>query len=142
MPWQARPLSDDVSASPQIMPDELDAIKAAGFQSVIINRPDSETPGQPEAETFMEVLKANGLESANIPMTPGHLSPDLVTQMATALQELPKPILAYCASGTRSTVLWCCARAKEDGVDAVLSAASNAGYDLEQIRPLLNQLSQ
>ena len=134
-------LTNDLSVSAQIMPDDLDAIKEAGFKSVIINRPDSEMPGQPEASDLASLLTENGLESAHIPMAPGQLSPDLVAAMSDAIENLPKPILAFCASGTRSTVLWCCASVKEQGVDAVLKTAADAGYELEQIRPLLNQLN-
>ena len=142
MAFPAKKLTDDISVSPQIMPSDIDALKAAGFQTVIINRPDGEAPNQPSAHELGEQLTNAGLNTFNIPMSPGQLTPDLVAQMKEALDTAPKPILAFCASGTRSTVLWCCATVAEQGVDGVLSTAAQAGYDLEQIRPLLNQLSR
>jgi sulfide:quinone oxidoreductase len=140
--FQSKPLSDDFSVSAQIMPEEIEAIKKAGFKSVINNRPDGEKPNQPLSASLSEIFTTNGLEVCNIPMSPGQLSPQMVSEMAKALSEMPKPILAFCASGTRSSILWCCANVQDLGVDEVLSAATKAGYDLEQIRPLLNQLSQ
>lgn len=123
------------------MPNDIDAIIKAGFKFVINNRPDGENPGQPGFDDLAHILEVNGLEVSNIPMSPGQLPAELLEQTTNALDNLPKPILAYCASGTRSTILWCCAKVKEKGVEPVLSSASKAGYDLEQIRPLLNQLS-
>ncbi|TJV43384.1 MAG: TIGR01244 family phosphatase, partial [Mesorhizobium sp.] len=46
-----RQITEDYSVSGQIQPEEVAAIKAAGFKSVICNRPDDEQPGQPSADT-------------------------------------------------------------------------------------------
>jgi len=52
---------------------------------------------------------------------------------------MPRPIFAYCASGTRSTVLWCFAHVQSLGVDGVLDGAAKAGYDLGHIKSSLTQ---
>lgn len=141
MAFDPKHLSDDVSVSGQILPEDLEAVKTAGFKSIINNRPDGEKPGQPEATDLEQMLQTMGIDVRHIPMTPGRLTQDLLDGIAAAYDELPKPILAFCASGTRSTMLWCCINAGTVGIDAVLESAQNAGYDLEQIRPLLTQLS-
>jgi uncharacterized protein (TIGR01244 family) len=56
-----RPLDEALSASPQIAPEDLPAIAAQGFRSVISNRPDGEEPGQPSAEDLRQAAEAAGL---------------------------------------------------------------------------------
>ena len=45
-----RQITDEYAVSGQIAADDIAAIKAAGFRSIICNRPDDEQPGQPTAE--------------------------------------------------------------------------------------------
>lgn len=135
-------LTDKVSVSPQVMLSDAEALKEAGFKSVINNRPDSEMPGQPLSVELEASLKEQGIELRHVPMPPGELSLELIENMAAALADLPKPVLSFCASGTRSTILWCCVNAKTEGVDTVLSKAADAGYNLEQFRSMLTQLSK
>jgi len=78
------------------------------------------------------------LDYVFLPMA-GGLSPDLIEATVQAYQNLPRPIFAYCASGTRSTALWCFAHVEALGVDGVLDAAANAGYNLNQIKSGLIQ---
>jgi sulfide:quinone oxidoreductase len=141
MSIEPKKLTDDLSVAGQIMPDQVDQVKDLGFKSVIINRPDFEKPGQPIAADLEKLLEEAGLKTSFLPMSPGHLTPELLTATSEAFDALPKPILAFCASGTRSTILWCCVNVKALGTDTVLNTANKAGYDLQQIRPLLEQLS-
>ncbi|NNC36744.1 MAG: TIGR01244 family phosphatase [Hyphomonadaceae bacterium] len=141
MSFQPKQLSADVSVSAQILPHDVADIKGSGFKSVIINRPDGEKPGQPMSHDLQKLLTDHDISVRYVPMSPGELTPELLTTMAEALEDMPKPILAFCASGTRSTVLWCFANVNTMGVDAVLNTAMTAGYNLEQIRPILTQLS-
>ncbi len=97
-----RQISTDYSVSPQIHASEIAEIKAAGFQSVICNRPDNEDPGQPAVSQIREAVEAAGLNFRHVPVVSGQMTPQNVEEQAQALAELPKPILAYCRSGTRS----------------------------------------
>jgi len=47
------------------------------------------------------------------------------------------PVLAYCASGTRSTVIWALGQTGKMAVDDILATARAAGYDLQSLRPAL-----
>jgi len=134
-------LTEDVSACAQIFPEQIDFIKETGFKSIICNRPDMEKPGQPFCEDIRKQAEASGITYKNLPMRPGQLTHELIEGMISAFEKLPKPILIHCATGTRSTMLWCFANVKELGVDGVLNAAQNAGYDLEKIRPALTQFN-
>ncbi|TIV73504.1 MAG: TIGR01244 family phosphatase, partial [Mesorhizobium sp.] len=53
-----RQISDDYSVSGQIQPQDIAAIKDAGFKSVICNRPDDEQPGQPSADSVKAAAEA------------------------------------------------------------------------------------
>ena len=53
--------------------------------------------------------------------------------------ETDDTVLAYCASGTRSTIAWALGQAGEMDSDAIIEAARQGGYDLENMRPMLGQ---
>ncbi|CAN7317801.1 TIGR01244 family sulfur transferase [Aminobacter sp. LjRoot7] len=101
-----RQITDDYSVSGQITPDEVAAIKAAGFKSVICNRPDDEQPGQPSADSVKAAVEAAGLAFRYIPVISGAMTGDNVADMADALDEMDGPVFAYCRSGTRCTNLY------------------------------------
>src|SRR5262245_35016440 len=101
-----RQIAEDYAVSPQISVADIAAIKAAGFKSVICNRPDNEDPGQPSADTIKAAVEAAGLEFLWIPVISGQLTADNVEDQADALQSLPGPVFAYCRSGTRCTNLY------------------------------------
>ena len=62
--------------------------------------------------------------------------------MAEALECSEGSVLAYCRSGTRSTLLWALARASlGDDPGTLAEQAAQAGYDLASIRPLLDMLA-
>ena len=91
-----------------------------------------EVTERPELEMIAAEL---GLTYHHIPLT--QITQDAVDASTKAYAECPRPVAAFCASGTRSTVMWCFAHVREQGVDAVLAAAAQAGYQLEQTRGLL-----
>ena len=101
-----RQITDDYSVSSQITPDEVAAIKAAGFKSIICNRPDDEQPGQPSADSVKAAVEAAGLAFRYIPVISGQMTSENVADMAEALDEIDSPAFAYCRSGTRCTNLY------------------------------------
>jgi sulfide:quinone oxidoreductase len=54
-----------------------------------------------------------------------------------ALERLPKPIAAFCRTGTRSTLLWALANQGNLTVVERLSIAAKEGFDLEPFRDRL-----
>lgn len=101
-----REISEDYSVSGQIQPEDVAAIKAAGFKSVICNRPDDEQPGQPSADTLKAAVEAEGLAFRYIPVISGQITAENVEDQADALDELDGPVFAYCRSGARCTNLY------------------------------------
>ncbi|CAN7692031.1 TIGR01244 family sulfur transferase [Mesorhizobium sp. LjNodule214] len=101
-----RQISEDYSVAGQIQPDDIVAIKEAGFKSVICNRPDNEQPGQPSADSVKAAAEAAGLTFRFIPVISGQISIENVEDQAKALDELEGPVFAYCRSGARCTNLY------------------------------------
>jgi sulfide:quinone oxidoreductase len=132
-----RKLTDRISVSPQILPGEMADLEAAGFRSVINNRPDGEASEQPTSAEMAQAAAAHGLAYRNLPVVPGRYEPALVDAMAQALQEMPAPVLAFCRTGTRSTTLWALQAARHAEVESLLATAAQAGYDLAALAPRL-----
>ena len=135
-------LPDNVFVAGQVLPEQLEALAGQGIKSLIINRPDMEGgPIQPSSEQIGAAAQALGLQCAYIPMA-GGLSHELIEASEAAFREMPRPIVAYCASGMRSAALWGFAHVEGLGIDGVMDAIGNAGYNLEQIRrPLEDYLN-
>ncbi len=138
---QMRPLSDDVFVGGQVMPDDMADLAARGIKTIINNRPHGEMPGQPNSDVLADAAEKAGLAYVFLPMA-GGLSLDLIQGSAAAFTDLPKPALAFCASGMRSVAIWCFASVKDKGVDTVLTTAANAGYDLGHLRGVLENYAQ
>ena len=132
-----RTITPDFSVSAQVDPDDLQSFADAGFRSIISNRPDDEDPGQPDWSEIEAAAKAAGLEARHIPVIPGAIGSDDVANFATALDEMPRPILAFCRSGTRAASLWGLAQAGHRSPDEIIDAAANAGCDLSALRQRL-----
>ena len=105
-------LSADVSVAPQLGPEAMSEAAAAGFRSVVNNRPDFEGgPSQPTSATVEAAARAAGLEYAFLPVAGGYQSPEEIARFAELMTTLPKPILAFCRSGARSGRLFSAAAA-------------------------------
>jgi len=102
-----RALNHEVSVAPQLEPGDVAQIAAAGFRSVVNNRPDFEHgPDQPESSAIEAAVRAAGLEYRFLPVSGGYQTPEQIAAMAELLQQLPKPVLMFCRSGARSTNLY------------------------------------
>ena len=137
-----RQLSAKVWASPQIDLADVAAAAAAGFALVVNNRPDGESADQTAGPDIEAAVRAAGMDYCAIPITPGGFSREQVDAMAQALAGADGPVLAYCRSGTRSTLLWSLTRAAagEDPA-AIAEAARAAGYDISPVRAIVDALA-
>lgn len=133
-----RPLTDDLHVSPQIALADLKALAASGYRAVISNRPDGEEPGQPMAAEMAAAAEAAGLAFRHLPVTVPTMTEADAAAFGAALAELPGPVLGFCRSGTRTTMLWALSQAGGRPTDEIVAAAAAAGYDLEALRPRLD----
>jgi uncharacterized protein (TIGR01244 family) len=135
-------ISDSVWASPQITLDEVAQAAAQGIVLIINNRPEGESDDQTPGPEIEAAAKAAGMGYVAIPVTHSGFSEPQVTAMSKALEESAGPVLAYCRSGTRSTLLWSLAEARRGGNPEELAAkAAQAGYDIGPVRPLVDMLA-
>jgi uncharacterized protein (TIGR01244 family) len=100
-----RPVADGYAVSGQIQPSDVEEIAAAGYKTIIANRPDSEEGAVPHAD-IKKAAEAAGLEFHYIPVISGAVTADNVNDMAAALENAKSPVFAYCRSGARSTNLY------------------------------------
>lgn len=128
-----RRINDHVSVAPQIRPEDLPAIKAAGFTTIVNNRPDGEAPGQPNGAEIEAAARALGLEYRFIPLGRQGISQEIVEETRQALDESQGPVLCYCRSGTRSTTLWALSQAGRLPAEEIIAAAGQAGYDVSHL---------
>lgn len=96
----------DFSIATQLEVDDIAQIKAAGFRSIICNRPDGEALDQPDFQVIRAAAAKQGLSAHYMPVTPGAISSDEAEDFDDLLKQVPKPILAYCRTGGRCSVLW------------------------------------
>ncbi|MBN3751595.1 TIGR01244 family phosphatase [Paraburkholderia sp. Tr-20389] len=126
-------LTADISVSPQIAPTDVATLLTLGFRSIVCHRPDAEAPDQPNFEEIAQAATAAGLKAVHQPVPAGQASDRQAAAFATLLAELPKPVLAYCRTGTRSATLWALSQTDKLSVVEIERALANAGYDLKAV---------
>lgn len=124
-------------AAPQISPEDMPAIAATGVTRVVCNRPDNEVPPAYQAAAMQSAAEAAGLEFYVRPLTHQSMTAEVIAQNWAFLTECDGPVLAYCASGTRSTIAWALAAVQDMEVDDIITAAGAGGYDLSSLRQTL-----
>lgn len=136
-----RALTPAYAVSPQIEPADIPALKAAGYTTVIDNRPDAEIPGEVQTDAVRAAAEAAGLTFVANPVIGGALTQANVDAQRAAIEAATGPVFAYCASGNRSSVVWALASAGTMPVDDLIGIPARFGYQLEHLRPTLEQLA-
>ncbi len=130
-----RKLTDELSVAPQLTPDDVAEISQQ-FKSILCNRPDREGgPDQPLYADIERLAEASGMTVVYQPVSSSEITDDDVDDFDDHVEELPKPVLAYCRSGTRCSVLWALSQAGRQTADEILQTTNNAGYALDGLRP-------
>lgn len=136
-----RSITTDIMVAPQISVDAVAEAKAAGVALIINNRPEGESDDQIPGADIEAAARAAGMDYIAIPITHSGFSQPQVMAMVAALQGAKGKVLAYCRSGTRSTLLWALAESAQGGdPDALTNMAAKAGYDVSPVRPLMDML--
>lgn len=124
----------------QLVPEDLAAIADAGFTTVICNRPDTEVAQDQQAAAIRAAAQEAGLRFETLELTHQTMTPENVARQHNLINGSDGPVLAYCATGTRCSVIWALGQIGAMPVDEILSTTARAGYDLEGLRPSLEQL--
>jgi uncharacterized protein (TIGR01244 family) len=138
-----RKINDKTFASPQIEVRHVAEAQERGIGMIINNRPEDESSDQTPGAEIKAAAKAAGIAYVAIPVTHAGFSMPQVEAMQAALAEAgDKPVLAYCRSGTRSTLLWALAQARSGmAPEAIAAHAAGAGYDVSPIMPQIDILA-
>jgi sulfide:quinone oxidoreductase len=128
-----RQLTTELSVADQLTVDDLEAVKEAGFNAVICNRPDEE--GEPHADADSMAQKANalGIEFRYLPVNGANITDTDVAQHAALLSEVPGPVLTYCRSGARCAKLWALSEAGKQDVNTLIETVDEAGLTVVDI---------
>jgi uncharacterized protein (TIGR01244 family) len=137
-----RSLTPDYAVSPQIDLADLAAIKEAGFVTIIDNRPDGEIPPHLHTQAMRAAAEAAGLTFVANPVIGGALTMANVQAQAAAIAEATGPILAYCASGNRSSICWALSQAGTRPTDELIALPAQYGYNLEGLRQQIDVLAR
>lgn len=136
-----RQITETVFASPQIDVAAIEKAQRLGIVRVINNRPEGESDDQTPGDEIEAAARAAGIDYVAIPVSHAGFSQAQIDAMEQALA-VEGPVLAYCRSGTRSTLLWALARAKAGDNPAVIaSKAAGAGYDVTPVRELIEMFA-
>lgn len=138
-----RKLSENVLASPQLTLADVADARAVGVTTIINNRPEGESGDQTPGSAIEAAARSAGIEYVAIPISPGTFGEEDVRAMVETLERAEGTVLAYCRTGTRSTLLWALAQAAlGESPDAIAAAAAAAGYDVSPVRSAMAALAQ
>ena len=137
-PMDIRALTPTYAVSPQIDPSDLPAIKAAGYTTVIDNRPDGEIPPDLHTDIMRAAAEALGLTFVANPIIPGQMGPAQIAAQTAAMAKATGPVFAYCASGNRCSVIWALTQSGTRSADELISTPAKFGYNLEHLRAVLS----
>jgi sulfide:quinone oxidoreductase len=128
-----RPLTGELSVAPQLLAADMRAIAEAGFRSVICNRPDGEGADQPGYTELERSATMHGLQARYLPTESGKVTDEQGVAFGALMAELPKPVLAFCRTGMRSTTMWALSQAGQMPLPQIIERSSKAGFDLKGV---------
>lgn len=137
-----RALTPTYAVSPQIDLSDLPAIKAAGYTTVIDNRPDGEIPSHLHTPHMQAAAEALGLRFVANPVIGGALTMENVTLQAATVAASAGPVFAYCASGNRCSVVWALMSAKDRPAEDLINIPAQYGYNLGHLRDQIEALAK
>ncbi|MBY4892483.1 TIGR01244 family phosphatase [Rhodobacteraceae bacterium N5(2021)] len=132
-----RQITPTYSVTPQIEPSDIATLAAMGVKTLICNRPDMENPPALQAAVMQAEAEAHGIDFIYNPFQGHTMSQDHVDEQADALADAEGPVVGYCASGNRCTVVWAFGVAGHVPVDEIIAIGTSHGYPFEQLRPAL-----
>jgi sulfide:quinone oxidoreductase len=126
-------LGADLSVAPQIHPADVAELAKAGFRSIICNRPDGEASDQPGYSEIERVAAEHGLQVRYLPAESGKVTDEQGRAFGQLMTELPKPVLAFCRTGMRSTTMWALWQGAQMPLPQIMGRAAKAGFDLKGV---------
>ena len=136
-----RPIDERIAVAPQITPADIAEVASQGFRTLVANRPDSEEPGQPSMAAIETAAREQGLNWVYQPVDSSNILDSDVDRFDEMIRNAESPVLAFCRSGTRCTILWALSSARYAPVNEIVDKARHAGYDISGLAPRMAQQS-
>lgn len=115
----------------QLEVSDIPEIARSGYKTIICNRPDGEEEDQTQFQSIEQEASKYGIASLFLPVSSGDFSTGIVEEFSQALAQLPTPVLGYCRTGTRATILWALSeKSSGTAVESIMQASNAAGYDV------------
>jgi len=128
--------------SSQIEPQQIAEIADNGFVKIICNRPDMEVSPFYSSSVMEDLAKENNIEFHLIELTHQMMTPETAARQRELVLNCKGPVLAYCASGTRCSLLWAIGEANAgNDPNIILAKTLAAGYDFSNFESSLRTLS-
>lgn len=102
----SKALTNKVSVTGQMSSEKFSQLMQQGFKSVVVNRPDQEDGNKVKVSELREIAERQHVSVIYQPVMSGKITQTDIHEFAKYYNELPKPILMVCRSGTRSSALF------------------------------------
>ena len=136
-------LADNLYIAPQLTEADVQEAAKLGIQTVICNRPDGEEENQVTFKQVESWLEAAGIRDHHQPVVAPAINAADVAAFQNLLKSVPQPVLAYCRTGTRCSLLWGYHQVQNGAsVAEIVSAAQQAGINLSNFAARLQQASE
>ena len=99
-------LGPQVYVSGQLFEHDVRLMAKQGVRSIMNNRPDGESMGQPLSADLAKLAEELGMTYLHLPVNPKAITKQIVEEYAKACDELERPLLVFCRTGARSAKLW------------------------------------
>ena len=99
-------LAPQVYVSGQLFEHDVRLMAKQGVRSIMNNRADGESEGQPLSADLAKIAEELGMNFLHLPVNAKAITKQVVEEFAKARDELERPLLIFCRSGARSTTMW------------------------------------
>ncbi len=130
-------LSDAIAVGEFPTTEQIAILAKAGFKSLLNSQPEGEVDRLIPAAAMADAARAAGLAYHFLPLETRRPSDAQIQAFSRAIATLPKPIYAFCYSGSRSAAAWALASSAFMDTDAIHAACASAGYDIAFLAPQL-----
>jgi len=99
-------LAPETYASAQLFEHDVRLAAKQGVRSIINNRSDGESMGQPASADLAKVAEELGVAFVHFPVDPKSITTQDLEAFAKICDDLERPLLIFSRSGARSTRIW------------------------------------
>lgn len=135
-----RSITNQISVSRQLSPQQIQQLSQQHFQSVMNLRSYQEDGADEQDYQRIESL---GLSYVSFPIKPDVLNREIIDKAIQEIRNLPKPLLIYCGSAMRATFLTLVYLANDHNLtlEAIREKGRSVGFDFED-KPAFNQMME